>query len=110
VVVNTRRNQNRSLCQLDFDDGQRILYTALYVALPSAVAGPGAHGLIDSRLTHGDNVGFSGQRILALATAMSQHAAPVVSARLDPDVQLLSKPYTQADLSSKIRQVLSRCR
>jgi CheY-like chemotaxis protein len=28
--------------------------------------------------------------------------------RLDPDVQLLSKPYTQDDLSRKIRRVLAR--
>jgi CheY-like chemotaxis protein len=28
--------------------------------------------------------------------------------RLDPDVQLLSKPYTQDDLSRKIRQALER--
>jgi len=28
--------------------------------------------------------------------------------RLDPDVQLLSKPYTQNDLSRKIRRVLAR--
>ena len=28
--------------------------------------------------------------------------------RLDPDVQLLSKPYTQADLSRKIRAILDR--
>ena len=28
--------------------------------------------------------------------------------RLDPDVQLLSKPYTQDDLSRKIRHILER--
>jgi len=32
--------------------------------------------------------------------------AVVHHGRLDPDVQLIAKPFTHADLASKIRQVL----
>ena len=34
--------------------------------------------------------------------------AIVHQGRLDPDVELLNKPYTQQDLARKIRQILDR--
>lgn len=58
------------------------------------------------RLMHSDNVGFSRKRTLALADAIALMC--FAGAAAVPDVQLLSKPSTQDDLSRKIRRALGR--
>jgi len=45
-------------------------------------------------------------KIKVLYTTGYARNAVVHHGRLDPDVQLIAKPFTYADLASKIRQVL----
>jgi hypothetical protein len=55
---------------------------------------------------HSDNVGFSRKRTLTLADAIALMC--FAGAAAVPDVQLLSKPSKQDDLSRKIRRALGR--